>query len=180
MLELIDAATQRLLLTVRGLSDADVREPSTLPGWTRGHVLSHLARGAEAVANLLDGVRTGVPGQAYASPQARDDAIDAGSGRDVVALLADLVSSAERFRTAAGAVPVEAWERPVVLPAGSSAPATQLLVRRLVELELHHADLAAGYGPRDWPEAFVVLELDEPMRSQREERLAAEERPTPG
>src|SRR4051794_37477253 len=140
MLELIEAATERMLVTVQGLSDDDVRKPSTLPGWTRGHVLSHLARGAEAIANLLDGVGTGVPGQAYASQQARDDAIEAGSGRDVAVLLADLVSSAERFRTAAGAVPGEAWERPVALPAGASATATQLLDRRLVELELHHAD----------------------------------------
>ena len=38
-------------------------------------------------------------------------------------------------------------------------------------MELHHCDLAAGYGPGDWPAAFVAMELAEPMRSQREDRL---------
>jgi maleylpyruvate isomerase len=176
MLALIDAATERLLTTVRGFTDQDVRQSSSLPGWTRGHVLTHLARGGDAIANLLDGVRTGVPGRAYASQQARDDAIEAGSGRDALALLADLVASARRFRQAAS-LPEEAFEVPVQVLTGAPFPAAQLLERRLVELELHHADLAAGYRPRDWPEEFVVLDLGEPMRSQREERLAADERP---
>ena len=38
------AATSRLLATATALSDAQVREPSSLPGWTRGHVLTHIAR----------------------------------------------------------------------------------------------------------------------------------------
>ena len=170
MLALIDAATARLLGTARGFTDEDVRRPSSLPGWTRGHVLTHVARGADAIRNLLDGVRTGVPGTPYASQRARDEAIEAGSGRDAAALVGDLIASAERFRTAASLVPVGEWARPVALPTGASAPAGQLLQRRLVELELHHSDLAAGYGARDWPEEFAVLDLAEPMRTQREER----------
>jgi hypothetical protein len=51
-------------------------------------------------------------------------------------------------------------------------PAAQLLTRRLVEVELHHCDLAAGYGPADWPAAFAAMDLPEPMRSQRQDRLA--------
>jgi maleylpyruvate isomerase len=46
-------------------------------------------------------------------------------------------------------------------PNGQSTPAEQLLVRRLVELELHHTDLDAGYGPEDWPRSFAELELAE-------------------
>lgn len=38
--EQIDSATQRLLRRVRGFADADVRQASSLPGWTRGHVLT--------------------------------------------------------------------------------------------------------------------------------------------
>jgi maleylpyruvate isomerase len=29
--------------------EADVRAPSLLPGWTRGHVLSHIARNADGI-----------------------------------------------------------------------------------------------------------------------------------
>ena len=50
-------------------------------------------------------------------------------------------------------------------------PAAEVLTRRLVEVELHHCDLAVGYGPADWPTAFAAMELTEPMRSQRRDRL---------
>ncbi|MEV0474381.1 maleylpyruvate isomerase N-terminal domain-containing protein, partial [Streptomyces prunicolor] len=31
--------------------NASVAEPSRLPGWSRGHVLAHLARNADALVN---------------------------------------------------------------------------------------------------------------------------------
>jgi len=34
-------------------TDADVRAPSLLPGWTRGHVLSHIARNADGITRTL-------------------------------------------------------------------------------------------------------------------------------
>jgi hypothetical protein len=43
----ITTATGRLLRTASRLSDADVRAPSLLPGGSRGHVLTHLARNAD-------------------------------------------------------------------------------------------------------------------------------------
>jgi maleylpyruvate isomerase len=49
-------------------------------------------------------------------------------------------------------------------------PAEQVLVRRLVELELHHTDLDAGYRAADWLAEFATMELPEPMRTQREDR----------
>ena len=63
----IDQATQRLLDTARAITDPDLRVPSMLPGWTRGHVLAHLARNADGMRNVLVGVRTGQNRPAYAS-----------------------------------------------------------------------------------------------------------------
>src|SRR4051794_2985006 len=111
--ERIDEATRRLLGTVEGFSDDDVRQPSLLPGWTRGHLLTHLARGAEALGNLLDWARTGVPRQAYASQEARNAAIEAGAGRSAAELLADITATAGAFATAAASVPAEGWQRKV-------------------------------------------------------------------
>src|SRR3954466_11276826 len=71
VLHQLDDATDRLLRTVGSLGELDIRAPSSLPGWTRAHVLAHLARNAEALANLLRGVRTGTPAAAYASHEAR-------------------------------------------------------------------------------------------------------------
>ena len=58
-------------------------------------------------------------------------------------------------------------------------PAAGLLTRRLVEVELHHCDLGAGYGPGDWPATFAAMELAEPMRSLREDRLRRAQQASP-
>ena len=49
----VDRATDRMLRTAATLDDAAVAAPSPLPGWTRGHVLTHLARNADGLGNLL-------------------------------------------------------------------------------------------------------------------------------
>src|SRR5487761_801865 len=43
----VDVATQRLLDDARTLSEADLRAASLLPGWTRAHVLAHVAAFAD-------------------------------------------------------------------------------------------------------------------------------------
>jgi len=35
------------------------------------------------------------------------------------------------------------------------------LWRRLTEVEIHHVDLAVGYSPADWPEAFATYCLEQ-------------------
>ena len=55
----IDQATQRLLDAARVIAEPDLRSPSLLPGWSRAHVIAHLAGGADAMRNLLGGVRAG-------------------------------------------------------------------------------------------------------------------------
>ena len=176
ILALIDAETERLLGTMRGLTDDDVRQPSLLPGWTRGHVLTHVARGPDAMRNLLEGVRTGVPGTGYASQEERDRAIEEGARRGPSELLTDVESSARLFRDVVVALPEDAWQRPVHVLTGATFPAAQLLQRRVVELVLHHTDLGAGYRVADWPEEFVEMDLGEPMRTQREDRLKSSSR----
>jgi maleylpyruvate isomerase len=166
----IDDATTLLLATATRLSDAEVREPSLLPTWSRGHVLTHVARSGDVLRNLLDGARTGVPGSGYASPEAREEAIAAGSGRSAAELTADVRDSAAAWRAAALAVPADAWDTPVTL-GGKQVKASYLVTLRLVEIELHHVDLGAGYQPSDWPTTFNELELTEPMRGQRADRL---------
>lgn len=48
-------ATERLLTAVGKLDNASVTESSRLPDWSRGHVLAHLARNADALVNVLEG-----------------------------------------------------------------------------------------------------------------------------
>jgi maleylpyruvate isomerase len=167
----IDYATQRLLDDARTIPEADLRAPSLLPGWTRAHVLAHVARSADAMRNLLVGTRSGQDRAAYASAQAREAGIERGAVMRAGDLVADLADSAMALRTIVKQLPDEAWQVRVRVLDSAPFPAAGLLIRRLVEVELHHCDLGGGYGPADWPAAFASMELPEPMRSQRQARL---------
>lgn len=149
----VDQATERVLATAAALDDAALAAPSLLPGWTRGHVLAHLARNADSYVNLLTSARTGQVIPPYASPEARVAGIEAGAGRPLAEQLADLRASAERFRDAVAAMPAEAWSVAVPTHSGSRVAATAMW-SRLREVEVHHVDLDAGYAPADWSEAF--------------------------
>lgn len=168
----VDGATARLLRTVDGLTEGDLRAPSLLPGWTRGHVVTHVARHADAMRNLLSWARTGVVTPAYPSHAEREAGIDAGAGRGPRDLHADVSASAARLRADALDLPPEAWTREVQIFERPPFPAAEVLLRRLVEVELHHVDLGRGYGPDDWPPAFAARELAEPLASFRADRVA--------
>jgi maleylpyruvate isomerase len=169
--EQIDQATQRLLDVARVITEPDLRAPSLLEGWSRAHVLAHLARGADAMRRVLAGLRSGQERPACPSAEAQQAAIEESSGHDAKELLADLADSAMALRTVARQLPGERWQVPVRIGDGEPFPAAQLLTRRLVEVELHHCDLGIGYGAERWPAFFTTMDLAEPMRSQRQDRL---------
>ena len=164
-------ATQRLLDEARLMTRPDLRGPSLLPGWSRAHVLAHLARDADATRHLLIGARAGQDRSAYASPQARSADIDVSAAAGATELIDDLASSAMALRTVARQLPESAWRYRVQVLDSPRFPASQLLTRRLAEVELHHCDLGIGYGHHHWSAVFATMELGEPMRSQRAERL---------
>ena len=149
-------ATDRLFGTVATLTDDQAREPSLLPGWTRGHVLSHIARNADGLGNLLRWAHTGTQVPMYASAQARDADIEAGAGRSAAELAADVRNSAAEFAERAASLPDAAWTVLVKVLRGGMFPAQGILERRLSEVEIHHVDLGAGYQPADWPGEFVT------------------------
>ena len=148
-------ATDDLLRDIDGLTDADVRAPSPLPGWTRGHVLTHLARNAEGSTRLLIWARTGVPSYEYESHQVRAAEIADGAGRPAKALIADVRDQAGAFFDAADGMPEQCWQRTVTFTGGHDVAAARIPELRLGEVHVHHVDLDIGYRPADWPPAFV-------------------------
>jgi maleylpyruvate isomerase len=159
LLAMVTASTARLLEAAHGLTDEQARAASRLPGWTRGHVLTHLARNADGLANLLTWARTGVVTPMYGSQQERDDDIEAGEGRTAAELTADLAASAAAFAAAGADIPGPAWATEVRGIRGDSHPAWYTLWRRLQEVEIHHVDLGLDYGPADWPAEFAATSL---------------------
>lgn len=145
-------ATDRLLTAVAKLDDAAVTEPSRLPGWSRGHVLAHLARNADAIVNVLEGRPM------YASAEARESDIERDAPRPLAVHLADLRDSVDRFQDA-GAVPAD-WSRTVELRNGVMDSASRVPFRRWAEVELHHVDLGIGYELEDLPAEFTRRQTD--------------------
>jgi maleylpyruvate isomerase len=145
-------ATERLLTAVAGLDNASLAEPSRLPGWSRGHVVAHLARNADALVNVLEGRPM------YASAEVRDADIERDAPRPLDVQLADLRESGDRFQ-AAGDAPAD-WSRTVELRNGVTDSASRVPFRRWAEVELHHVDLGVGYELEDCPHEFTEREID--------------------
>src|SRR5262245_10304249 len=89
-IEAVEAATESLYASIAGLTEPQAREASLLPGWSRGHVLTHIARNADALTNLVTWARTGVETPMYSSRDQRAADIEAGSGRPAVQLVEDV------------------------------------------------------------------------------------------
>lgn len=157
----VAAATTRLLDDLAKLRDEDVAGPSGLPGWTRGHVLAHIARNADSLVNLLLWARTGIETPQYASKFMRDADIEAGASRPLSEQADDIATAAQRFGGLAATAPAESWEVRVKFRNGREVPARRVVWSRLQEVEIHHVDLAAGYTPADWPMAFTTRLLHE-------------------
>jgi maleylpyruvate isomerase len=140
-------------LTALHWSDADVAAPSLCPGWTRGHVLTHLARNADGISDTLAGALRGELVKRYPGGwDARNAAIDEGAGRPYAALLVDVRESAERLDRVLGAIgDADGWG----LPTDQDSPAEAWVYRRWREVEIHRVDLAADYTPEAWPPLFV-------------------------
>ncbi|MEU6667291.1 maleylpyruvate isomerase family mycothiol-dependent enzyme [Streptomyces sp. NPDC046727] len=143
-------ATDRLLAAVAKLDNASLAEPSRLPGWSRGHVLAHLARNADALVNVLQGRPM------YASAEVRDADIERDAPRPLEDQVADVRESAARFQ-AAGDAPAD-WTRTVELRNGVTDSAARVPFRRWAEVELHHVDLGIGYELEDLPAEFLERE----------------------
>ena len=145
-LEHVEAEGARVLATAAALSDRDLLAPSLCPGWSRGHVLSHLARNADALARVYAVAVTGIPDTMYDSDDARDADIEAGASHTSAEQVADLRESAARFAALAGQFePSQGSVRVERTPGSRHIPADKVLFMRLRELIYHHVDLDAGY-----------------------------------
>ncbi len=153
-------AHARLVGRLGPVDDVVVHRPSRLPGWSIGHVLSHLARNADSLVRMLEAAGDGRSVAQYpGGPSQRDGEIETGASRNAAAIVNDLRTSAERLDGAfAGASPA-AWAGAGRTREGDPAPCSLFPLRRLGEVELHHVDLGLGYEPGDWPADFVELAL---------------------
>jgi maleylpyruvate isomerase len=147
----VAAATGRFVAAVASLDDADVVGPTLIPPWTRGHVVTHVARAADSYRRLLAGAVEGREVPQYPSMEFRAEQIEAGARRPVVALVEDLTRASDAFDQAMRDLPDHARATQVRMRPGELRHPSALPWIRVREIEVHHVDLALGYGFADIP-----------------------------
>jgi maleylpyruvate isomerase len=138
-----------------------LRGPSHLPGWTRAHVIAHVARNADALVNLLTWARTGDETPMYASAGQRAAEIEAGVRRTEHEIIADLRVADARFATAVADLPAHCWGAMVRTARGRMVPASEVPWMRAREVWVHAIDLNARFTFADVPRPVTVALLDD-------------------
>jgi len=158
-------ASHRVLLAgLAPLSDDDFRVPSLLPGYSRGHVVTHIANKAKAHVVILGGPAAGEVRQLHPDGYDPDLAADRGAGRPAAELRSDLAQCFELLEAAWDALDETLWDRHGMMAAGLRTM-REVAGHHLRNVEVHHVDLDVGHRPSDWPTILVEGELSKRLLS---------------
>jgi maleylpyruvate isomerase len=149
-------AHRRLHAALESLTDEQVRAPSPLPGWTRGHVLAHVTDAGRALADLVEQALRGNLVLLYdPATHDRDGIIEATAGRTADEHRTALRAHSERLEAAWARV--DDWAQPVRYRDGKLS---STVFARWREVWIHLVDLDLGIGTEVWPEDFCAHAVD--------------------
>lgn len=143
------------------ITDATARRPSLLPGWSVGHVLTHLARNADSHRRMVEAAADDRVVDQYPGGAAQREAeIEAGARRPARQLLDDLGTSEESLWAAWDGVSPETWARQSRRWGSQPWPMAEQPFLRWREVALHSTDLGLDVlTPESWSDAYVAHEL---------------------
>jgi maleylpyruvate isomerase len=152
------AAHAALGSSLDDISDDVARRPSHLPGWSVGHVLTHIARNADSVVWRLEGAARGEQRDQYPGgvEQRRDD-IEAGAGRPASDLVLDVRRTSAAVERTMADLPAAAWDAPSRTSRGVVESSRDAVLSRWREVVVHHGDL--GLAPVPLPPELVEVWL---------------------
>lgn len=151
----VEEGSKLFLDAVDGLSDADISRPTALPGWTRQHLVAHVAANADALGNLVRWAATGRRTPMYATADERAAGIARGPSMSADDLRTWLRESEERLDLGMAALSEAQWSRHVVTAQGRTVSATEIPWLRAREVCVHVVDLDLGIGFSDLPTDFL-------------------------
>ncbi len=146
---------------IRNLDEAAFDAPSPLPGWTRKHLVGHLAANGAAVGNLVRWAETGVESPMYTSREQRDADIAASADLSAEQLTAWFERTAAELADGFARLTEEQWQTQVKTALGRDVPATEVPWMRAREVMVHAVDLAAGTTFVDLPADFLGALVDD-------------------
>lgn len=140
---------------VARLSDVELVAGSALSGWTRAHVVAHVARNADALVNLLTWARTGVETPMYSGPNQRAHDIEISAKQPPGRLVDDLQASNDRLARVVAELPIKDWATQVRTAQGRWVPASEVLWLRVREVWIHVVDLGGDASFAAFPPDLV-------------------------
>jgi len=154
----VKTAAARLSTLVDGLDESTARGDSVLPGWSRGHVITHLANFSRAFTRQVEYALRGELIEVYDGGRpARDAEIEAGAHRPAAELTADLNEAVTALLAAWDRVGPDDWTRPILHRNSTLAQGIDATWRELV---IHTSDLGLSSTPDDWPAPFCAHLLE--------------------
>lgn len=158
LLDRLKAAADNVSLKVDGLADADVVVPTELPGWTRGHVLAHLAHVSNAVARQIEYALRGERIEFYdGGTGGRTQAIEMNAGHAAAEHREYISTALTRAFLVLDALDESQWTLPVSYRDGDVRGVALAYWRELV---IHLADLQLGRGPETWSKEFCLYLIE--------------------
>lgn len=154
-LHLANEGTEFFDRALAALRDSHFFGASLLPGWTKRHVIAHVAYNAQALRRLAEWASTGVERPMYESTEARNTQIEEGATLSIEELRALHSKSAAALDDAWRDLSDRAWNAHVRMQTGPSFPATHTIWLRTREVWLHAVDLNSGASFADFPARLV-------------------------
>ena len=153
--------TDMLLATVDSLTDEEFAAPSKCEGWTRAHVVAHLALGADAMGNMITWGTTGVETPPYVSWDARNADIENLAKKSPADIKAALRTAIKNFADKAATLKDGLKAETVKTAGGAGVTPYAVPALRISEVIIHHADLDTvwGLGEADMDALEDTLEI---------------------
>ncbi|MFW0787958.1 maleylpyruvate isomerase family mycothiol-dependent enzyme [Gordonia sp. CPCC 206044] len=150
-----------------GISDGDLDEPSSLPGWSRKHLVAHVGYNAAALTNLVTWASTGVETPMYPSAQQRNTEIEEGATLSAAALRNLFDHTAARLDEGWRHLAADRWDFPVRTIQGRTVAASETAWMRTREVWIHTVDLGSGATFDGFGEPILVSLFDDVLGAWR-------------
>lgn len=163
------AAHARLQAVVERIDEDSAPRNTALPGWTVGHLVTHLARNADSHRGMVEAAQRGeVVAQYPGGPAQRNGDIERGYARPARELVEDLIAANQKLDHAWSTTNMQVWTTGLGLRRYGPATIAESVFLRWREVEIHLVDLnLPELGSPNWDglsPAYVDAELQELAR----------------
>lgn len=156
-LNVLERESGMAMATIASLTDDEVAKPTHCQGWTRAHLIAHLALDADAMANLVTWAVTGQQTPAYESREKRDADIEATAELPAAELAKTLEHAEARLLEAFRSLRDGVQAETVPTPFSGEVNVFSLPALRTTEIVVHHDDLDTTW---EWHEADPDATVD--------------------